>query len=85
MAPIVSPSPKTKGRNLKAGSSEKTDGTLVEDDESWRNHGRVFRSKILTDDEVGGNMFALSDSCAIERYYRVADRYEYYRSTSVCD
>ena len=84
-AQLVSPSPKAKGRhlNVNEGPSRTTDGAQVEDDETWRNHGRLFRSKILTDDEASGNMFALSDSCAIERYYRVADRYEYNTSTSL--
>jgi hypothetical protein len=45
------------------------------DDESWRQHGKKFRaSLVLNDEEHGGNSFTLSNSCSIERYYRVADR-----------
>ena len=53
--------------------------TSVEEvDEGWRTYGKMFRANIVSADESnGGNIFTLSDSCAIERYYRVADRYEF--------
>ena len=52
--------------------------TAVEEvDKGWRTYGKMFRANIvLADESNGGNIFALSDSCSIERYYRVADRYE---------
>ena len=43
--------------------------------ESWRKHGKKFRANlVLVDDAQGDNVFTLSESCTIERYYRVADR-----------
>jgi hypothetical protein len=43
--------------------------------ESWRKHGKRFRANlVLEDDAQGENVFTLSESCTIERYYRVADR-----------
>eukprot|EP00535_Pseudo-nitzschia_heimii_P008380 CAMPEP_0197189184 /NCGR_PEP_ID=MMETSP1423-20130617/19300_1 /TAXON_ID=476441 /ORGANISM="Pseudo-nitzschia heimii, Strain UNC1101" /LENGTH=479 /DNA_ID=CAMNT_0042641233 /DNA_START=410 /DNA_END=1846 /DNA_ORIENTATION=+ len=50
--------------------------TAVEEvDKGWRRYGKMFRANIvLADESNGGNIFALSDSCSIERYYRVADR-----------
>lgn len=46
-----------------------------EADEAWRRHGKLFRANlVLNDEQNGGNSFSLSDSCTIERYYRVADR-----------
>lgn len=60
---VVAPSPNLKGSRL---------------GETWRNHGKSFRANIvLADEETDGDKFALSDCCAIERYYRVADRYEF--------
>jgi len=80
MAAVITPSPNSRGSlsNEKVDSSQKTDDAEIpfaEGDGTWRKHGKLFRSNIvLADEETGGNMFALSDSCAIERYYRVADR-----------
>ena len=51
--------------------------TMDDGNGTWRMHGKLFRANIVLTDEInGGNAFALSNSCAIERYYRVADRYE---------
>ncbi len=79
-ASVITPSPNSRGSLL----NEKVDFSQIlndpgmsfaEGDGEWRKHGKIFRSNIISDDEEsGGNMFALSDSCAIERYYRVADR-----------
>jgi hypothetical protein len=44
-------------------------------EEAWRRYGKLFRANlVLNDEQNGGNSFSLSDSCTIERYYRVADR-----------
>jgi hypothetical protein len=41
----------------------------------WRKHGKVFRAKlVLEDEDKGGNAFTLSQDCGIERYYKVAER-----------
>ncbi|CAJ1957546.1 unnamed protein product [Cylindrotheca closterium] len=41
----------------------------------WRKHGKVYRAKLIVEDEQkGGNAFVLSNQCSIDRYYRVADR-----------
>ena len=90
MAAVITPSPNSRGSlsNEKVDSSQKTDDAEIpfaEGDGTWRKHGKLFRSNIvLADEETGGNMFALSDSCAIERYYRVADRYELRLLVSLC-
>ena len=43
--------------------------------EQWRNHGKLFRARLLMkDEEMGGNFFVLSNECDIERYYEVADK-----------
>jgi hypothetical protein len=43
--------------------------------EVWRKHGKVFRAELVVkDEEKGGNTFALSNSCSIERYYKVSER-----------
>jgi hypothetical protein len=43
--------------------------------DAWRKFGKKFRANlILADDANGGNAFTLSETCSIERYYRVADR-----------
>jgi hypothetical protein len=43
--------------------------------EQWRNHGKLFRARLLMkDEEMGGNFFVLSNDCDIERYYEVADK-----------
>jgi len=84
-APIdaaVTPSPKSKGglrENERADDKQKLGTGIISfveaDNGIWRKHGKFFRANIvLADEGNGGNVFALSDSCAIERYYRVADR-----------
>ena len=90
VAPVVTPSPKSNYNRskIKANSSQILDDTpipTVENNGAWRKHGKLFRANIvLADEGDGGNIFALSDSCAIERYYRVADRYELILSTLLC-
>jgi hypothetical protein len=43
--------------------------------EQWRKHGKLFRAKLLMqDEESGGNTFVLSNNCQIERYYDVAEK-----------
>jgi len=80
MASVITPSPNSRWGplNEKVDSSQILNNpelSFAEGDGEWRAHGKIFRSNIILDDEEsGGNMFALSDSCAIERYYRVADR-----------
>jgi len=83
IAASITPSPesKVKRRKEKTTPSQKLGTTLKpsikESNFTWRKHGKHFRTNIVLADEGDGrNMFALSDSCAIERYYRVADRYE---------
>lgn len=41
----------------------------------WRKHGKLFRARlVLEDEDKGGNAFTLSNDCSIERYYKVAER-----------
>lgn len=43
--------------------------------DDWRRHGKLYRANIvLTDENSEGNTFSLSNTCSINRYYRVADR-----------
>ena len=43
--------------------------------ETWRKHGKLFRAKlIMNDEESGGNTFVLTNNCSIEKYYDVAER-----------
>ena len=88
----MTPSPKPKGNALYG--NEIVDGgiesgtvampTIDDGNGAWRKHGKIFRANIvLADEGKGGNSFALSDSCTIERYYRVADRYESKRASAL--
>ena len=43
-------------------------------DESWRKHGKNLRKQLILQDEQQGNRFSISNHCAIERYYQVADK-----------
>ena len=64
---VVTPSPPSKGYDAIAH--------IDDDNGAWRKHGKIFRANIvLADEGIQGNSFSLSDSCTIERYYRVADR-----------
>ena len=79
-AAAVTPSPPLPARNDETGGGDNsrasTIATIEGENGNWRKHGKLFRANIvLTDEGNGGNSFSLSDSCAIERYYRVADRY----------
>jgi len=81
IAVTVTPSPKLKDNrgNDEGNASKELDSASIpfaeEGNEKWRQHGKLFRANIVSADEGnGGNIFSLSDSCAIERYYRVADR-----------
>jgi hypothetical protein len=83
MAVTVTPSPKLKDNrgNDKDNAFKELDTASIpfaeEGNEKWRQHGKLFRANIVSADEGnGGSIFSLSDSCAIERYYRVADRCE---------
>jgi hypothetical protein len=52
--------------------------------EQWRKHGKIFRAKLLMkDEESGGNFFVLSNNCEIERYYDVAEKVCWIRSTCI--
>ena len=43
--------------------------------DAWRKPGRVFRARLLKqDEEEGGNHFVLSPTCSIRKYFDVADR-----------
>jgi hypothetical protein len=43
--------------------------------EAWRERGKLFRAKLIMDDEeTGGDSFTLSHDCEIEKYYDVAER-----------
>jgi hypothetical protein len=43
--------------------------------EIWRKYGKLYRAKIIMEDEEnGGNTFVLSGNCRIERYYSVAEK-----------
>ncbi|KAL3912970.1 MAG: hypothetical protein SGILL_006677, partial [Bacillariaceae sp.] len=56
-------------------STRSLDNGSAQTAESWRKHGKKFRANlVLADDAQGDNVFTLSESCTIERYYRVADR-----------
>lgn len=78
----VTPSPSWRDNRRvdeRAKTSQNLDAAAVpfieEDNETWREHGKLFRANIVEADESnGGDVFAISDSCAIQRYYRVADR-----------
>jgi hypothetical protein len=68
---IVTPSPPSKG----SPGVYDAIANIDDDNGAWRKHGKLFRANIvLTDEGIEGNSFSLSDSCTIERYYRVADR-----------
>jgi len=54
-------------------SSTATNSTSSQD--AWRKPGRVFRARLLKqDEEEGGNHFVLSPTCSIRKYFDVADR-----------
>ena len=56
-------------------TQEDEDTLSVGSTETWRKHGKAFRAQlVLMDEEKGGNTFVLSNNCAIDRYYRVAER-----------
>lgn len=81
--------PSKSARESKTDSSNRSQhevsshGSLSSLD-AWRKYGKKFRANlILADDTNGGNSFTLSESCSIERYYRVADRVRW--SCSFCD
>ena len=41
----------------------------------WRKHGKRVRAMLLLEDEEkGGSTFQLTNTCSIQRYYRVAER-----------
>mmetsp|Transcript_32633 Transcript_32633/g.76925 ORF Transcript_32633/g.76925 Transcript_32633/m.76925 type:complete len:601 (-) Transcript_32633:238-2040(-) len=89
--PVVSPSPKSQrnacDRKLETCTTRTTDDAINDGSESWRNHGKMFRANVLIADERnGGNAFTLSDTCSIERYYRVADRvFEQFLSSNIAE
>ena len=83
VAAAVTPSPKSQGNRGDeiANASERFDSAAIpfveKGNGTWRNCGKLFRANIvLADEDNGAEIFDLNDSCAIERYYRVADRYE---------
>ena len=56
-------------------SVAKASAESTRDGEGWRKHGKLYRAKlIMEDEESGGNTFVLSNKCNIERYYNVAER-----------
>jgi len=71
----VTPSPKSESNASDGTSDTRLMPTMDDGSGAWRMHGKLFRANIVRTDEInGGNAFALSNSCSIERYYRVADR-----------
>lgn len=40
--------------------------------DGWRRQGQAFRKRLVKQDDEG-NHFVLSNDCAIERYYHIAD------------
>jgi hypothetical protein len=91
VAAAVTPSPKSKANrgNERANASERFDTAAIpfveEGNGTWRKYGKLFRANIVSSDEdAGADFFDLSDSYAIERYYRVADRYELSSSILLC-
>ena len=87
----VTPSPKSQGDrgDERANASERFDSATIpfveEGNGTWRKYGKIFRANIvLADEDNGAEIFDLNDSCAIERYYRVADRYELSSSVLFC-
>eukprot|EP00934_Nitzschia_sp_Nitz4_P001360 Nitzschia sp. Nitz4//scaffold333_size18811//15939//18204//NITZ4_008758-RA/size18811-augustus-gene-0.42-mRNA-1//-1//CDS//3329548238//1360//frame0 len=55
------------------------------DANDWRKHGKRYRAELLlADEEKGGSTFEVHSNCAIERYYRVAERVlEQFLSTAI--
>lgn len=46
-----------------------------ETQDAWRKPGKVFRARLLKqDEEEGGSHFVLSPTCSIRKYFDVADR-----------
>ena len=74
IAAAVTPSPVSEGKQANTNSTDSR-SIIEEGDNEWRKHGQLFRANIVSSDESdSSNIFSLSDSCTIERYYRVADR-----------
>lgn len=72
--------PPSVGKPHKSKSAAKRRGRqktieIVDVAEAWRERGKIFRARLIMNDEKsGGDAFTLSNDCEIEKYYDVAER-----------
>jgi hypothetical protein len=62
-----------------SGGGGTTSSFLKADDGNWRKPGKMYRTRLVAQDEAegGGKSFRISNQCAVERYFQVADKVQY--------
>ena len=69
------PNPDTAGSTETSDPAMSTLARLSVEAMEWRKHGKLFRARlVLNDEDKDGNAFQVSNHCSIERYYKVAER-----------
>jgi hypothetical protein len=77
----------TRAKNQRSSMSMGSNSNSISKDDGqnkddvWRKHGQTYRANLIAQDQSDGGgkgkALRISDHCAIERYYQVADKVQY--------
>ena len=76
--------PSTETTNSAATSKAAGGSPSQQQQQQWRRRGQRLRAELIEKDEAaGGQAFALSNHCPIQRYYQVADKVRLYHGARI--